>query len=70
MTSSTLCYINIYCDESRHTSNPEDPFMVIGALSCPRDRKEELMPDTSKGKRGGMGKFSRKKTNEEEERQV
>jgi hypothetical protein len=42
MISSTLCHINIYCDESRHTSNHADPFMVIGALSCPRDQRERV----------------------------
>jgi len=35
-------HINIYCDESRHTSNPEDAFMVIGALACGRDKSKEL----------------------------
>jgi len=34
--------INIYCDESRHTNKNND-FMVIGALSCPRDQKSGIL---------------------------
>jgi len=38
----SLCHINIYCDESRHTSNADDSFMIIGALACARDKKPLL----------------------------
>lgn len=34
--------INIYCDESCHLQNDKEPVMVIGAVYCPIQKKEEI----------------------------
>lgn len=34
--------INIYCDESCHLMNDKEPVMVIGAVYCPIEKKEEI----------------------------
>lgn len=34
--------INIYCDESCHLQNDKEPIMVIGAVYCPIEKKEEI----------------------------
>lgn len=50
--------INIYCDESRY-SNADDPYLIIGAVKCLRDKKPEIVSDLNaiKAKYGIGGEF-------------
>ena len=34
--------INVYCDESCHLENDCHKSMIIGGISCPRDKVKEL----------------------------
>ena len=38
-----MAIYNIYCDESRHTSDPSQHFIVIGALQCLREDKQRVV---------------------------
>lgn len=51
----SLIDVNIYCDESRYSNN-EDPYLVIGAVKCLRDKKPEIANALFKMKRAyGIG---------------
>lgn len=42
---------NIYCDESCHLENDGQPYMVLGALWCPLEKREEISNQINEIKR-------------------
>lgn len=55
--------MNIYCDESRHTSDPKDRFFVIGGILCPREYKHHIVHKIHKlkGRYNAQGEFGWKR---------
>ena len=35
--------VNVYCDESRHEGQSDQPYMVIGGLWLPRAKRREIL---------------------------
>lgn len=43
-----MLLINVYCDESCHLENDNSDIMILGALTCPADKKEEVNKEIRK----------------------